>query len=134
MKSNKKAKSYVWVERAKVISALRRIFRTYPPYKEVLTRCKSEWFAKCKNGNMRRRVSFKCEQCGNISPRKGFAVDHHLPVIDVHSGFVDYNTFVARLFCPVVNLWGLCDTCHKAKSKEEAKERALTRKAKNNVK
>jgi len=129
MKSKKSKKPYVWVERAKVISALRRVFRTYPPYKEVLNRCKSEWFADCKNGNKRRRVSFKCETCNKVVPRKGFAVDHTDPVIAL-TGFVDYNTFIARLFCPIANLSGMCKTCHDRKSKDEASDRAKHRKAK----
>ncbi len=127
MKS-KKFKPYVWVERAKVISALRRIFRTYPAYKTVLDRCKSEWFAPCKNGNKKRRVSFKCELCKAIVNRKDFAVDHNDPVVDTKTGFRDYNTYVSRLFCSVDNLQGLCKNCHKGKTLSEAADRRYNKK------
>lgn len=121
-------KPYIWVERAKVISALRRIFRTYPAYQEVLRRCKNYWFYPCKNGNERMRVNFKCESCGDKVDRNKFAVDHTSPVLDPTTGFVDYNTFVSRLFCPVTNLTGMCKKCHDKKSKAENAQRRLTRK------
>lgn len=123
-------KPYVWVERAAVISALRRVFRRYPGFKLTRDRCKVEWYKECKNGNKARRVSYKCETCSIAVPSKDFAVDHILPVIDVNIGFIDYNTFTSRLFCDSVNLQGLCKPCHKLKCKQEAVERAKTRRAK----
>lgn len=121
-------KPYVWVERAKIISALRRIFRAYPPYKEVLNRCKSEWFKDCKNGNKLRRVNFKCELCGVIVDRKNFSVDHRDPVVDPIIGYVDYNTYVKRLFCDVKYLQGICKPCHYEKSQFENSQRRKAKK------
>lgn len=116
-------KKWTWVEQSAVITALRRIFRTYPPYQEVRNRCKVEWFEQCKNGNTRRRVSFKCETCTvNVTPLE-FVVDHTEPVVNVETGFVDYNTYVKRLFCPINNLSGMCKTCHNAKSLLENRSR-----------
>jgi 5-methylcytosine-specific restriction endonuclease McrA len=115
-------KSFVFVLRPAVISALRRLFRRWPPYKEVVDRCKEEHFIKSKHGKDMRRVRFSCEVCDAKVDRKQFAVDHIEPVIGL-SGFVNYDIFVERLFCPVENLQGICKTCHDAKSKLENKQR-----------
>jgi hypothetical protein len=121
-------KPYVWVEQAIVISALRRCFRRYPPYQAVRTRCKSEWFKKCKNGKLARRVSFRCEECSKLVPNKEFVVDHIDPVVSLETGFVDYNTYAKRLFCSIDNLTGKCKPCHKVKCALEMKTRAAKRK------
>lgn len=122
-------KSYMWAEQPVVISAMRKAFRRYPPYKTVRDRCKVEWYKTCKNGNKSRRVNFCCETCRAEVPAKEFKVDHTEPVVDPKEGFVDYNTYAKRLFCPIANLSGMCNTCHNAKSKHEAKVRALTRRS-----
>lgn len=124
----KSKKPYKWVEQPTVISAMRRSFRRYPPFKQVRDRCKVEWFQDCKNGNKKRRVSFKCEECGKAVDSKNFAVDHTVPVVDPITGFIDYNTYASRLFCSITNLRGLCKPCHTVKSKREAKQRAEARK------
>lgn len=125
----KKAKKpYHWVEQAVVISAMRRSFRRYPPFKEVRDRCKVEWFQPCKNGNQKRRVNFKCETCNKEVSAKAFFVDHTAPVVDVIEGFKDYNTYALRLFCPINNLTGMCKTCHDLKTKAENKQRRQNKK------
>lgn len=121
-------KPYTWVEQAVVIRALRRIFRMYPPYTAVRYRCRRERYEICKNGNQRKRVDFECETCNIRVSAKDFRVDHTSPVVDPNVGFVDYNTYVRRLFCSVEGLSGMCDPCHKRKCKDEAGIRAKTRK------
>jgi len=121
-------KPYVWVERAVVISAMRRAFRRYPPYQEVIKRCKREWFQDCKNGNKRRRIDMLCEQCGELGPAKvkkraHWVVDHTDPVVSVVDGFQGYDVYAKRLYCPIENLKGLCVRCHNEKSKKENAER-----------
>lgn len=125
MKSAKKP--YKWVEQAVVISAMRRSFRRYPPFKEVRDRCKREWFQPCKNGNKKRRVNFECETCHKEVSSKEFVVDHLEPVVAV-TGFVDYNTYAKRLFCSVKNLEGKCKLCHNEKSKLENRNRRQNKK------
>jgi 5-methylcytosine-specific restriction endonuclease McrA len=115
-----------------IYSALRRMFRRWPGYSEVLNRCKKEFFIKSKKGSDMRRVHFQCEECGDKVDRKKFAVDHIEPVIPLEglpivNGLPDYNVYIARLFCSKDNLQGLCESCHKEKTKLE---NALRRKLK----
>lgn len=45
-------------------------------------------------------------------------VDHVIPVIGPE-GFVDWNTFIDRLFTTKDNFQVLCKACHDAKTKDE---------------
>lgn len=114
---------YKWVEQAVVISALRRVFRRYPPYKDCLEAAKKEYFIQSKHGKSLRRVHFQCAHCKKMVVNKQKVVDHVDPVVSLKSGFVDFNTYVKRLFCSIDNLQVLCLNCHKAKSKAESAER-----------
>jgi len=51
--------------------------------------------------------------------RKELHVDHTEPVLDLEIGFVDWNTYIERLFCPVENLQALCKVCHGSKTMQE---------------
>lgn len=118
-----------WVLQAAVFSALRRIFRTYPPYSNVRNRAKEEFYIKSKKGKSLRRVRFKCEMCGKKYSSKNVAVDHIEPVIGISglkrqpNGDPDFNVYIARLFCSEENLQLLCSPCHANKSKNENKQR-----------
>ena len=37
----------------------------------------------------------------------------------IEHGFVDWNTYIERLFCPVENFQALCRVCHSAKTIQE---------------
>ena len=60
--------------------------------------------------------------------KKDIQVDHDIPVIDPIKGFEDWNIFVERLFCDPENLKLLCKPCHKVKTDEEKRVRAINRK------
>lgn len=130
----KAKKKRVWVLQAAVFSALRRIFRTYPPYRETLDEAKEEYFVASKKGTKMRRVRFACNKCGKKYARKGVSIDHDSPVIQVTgsprqpNGEIDYNVYIDRLFCTKDNLNCLCNKCHKEKSAIEVKQRAKFRK------
>lgn len=68
------------------------------------------------------RGKYKCNICQNIVGRKDIKVDHVIPVVDPTLGFVDWNTYIARMFAEDGGFQVLCDTCHDAKT---AGERAL---------
>lgn len=68
-------------------------------------------------------VQYQCGTCGQWTKSTAVAVDHIAPVIDVQTGFVDWNQFVARLFCGPENLQVICDPCHNAKTQAERIER-----------
>jgi hypothetical protein len=116
-----------WVLKAAVFSALRRAWGYSPLKKEALDKVKEEYYEKCKNGNSRRRVRFECEHCGKTYAQKGVQVDHIDPVVEL-SGFVDFNTYIDRLFCPSSGLQVLCKNCHKIKTLAEGKVRTKIRK------
>ena len=70
-------------------------------------------------------VQYLCAVCGTWVKSTAAAVDHIHPVVCVDEGFIDYNTFVQRLFCPKENLQVICSTCHEAKTLRERIERLI---------
>jgi hypothetical protein len=132
-KTEVKKKPYVL--QIQIISALRKCMRMYPPQKEVEKRCRVERQELCKNGNTRLRVDYRCEQCDRAFTKKDWCVDHIEPVIDPEIGFVDWNTYISRMFCPLTNMQGLCNykkdkdklfgkpSCHRVKTSLEQKTR-----------
>lgn len=70
-------------------------------------------------------VQYRCGVCGEWSKSTAVAVDHINPVIDVQAGFVDWNEFIARLFCGPENLQVICDPCHNKKTQAERIARLL---------
>lgn len=75
----------------------------------------------------KRRECLKASQCllCGLRKRKLFA-DHIFPVIDPQKGFQGWDTYISRMFDGT--LQPLCEKCHKAKSKEENKQRRLAKK------
>lgn len=66
---------------------------------------------------------YKCAHCQGEFTSTNIEVDHINPVVDPKIGFVDWNTYITRLFCEKSNYQALCKTCHKIKSAQEKKER-----------
>lgn len=93
-----------------IICALRKIFFYSPLRKECIE--------KAKVGEL-----YRCGITGKKHPINCVTVDHIIPVIDTQKGFVDWNTFIDRLFCPVQNLQCISKVEHAKKTKEEAKQR-----------
>lgn len=95
-----------------------------------------------------RRIIFECEQCATLYLDKDYvqnkngswrrrtmvAVDHVEPVVPI-TGFVDWNTEIARMFPQETGGFQcLCVYCHAKKSAEEAGQRAeFKRKEKQDV-
>lgn len=91
-----------------LIQKLRRISYQWPPRKEAI-----------KLGRVS-RGKYRCALCKgeNFGPKE-IQLDHILPVIDVHTGFIDYNTYIDRLFCDVGGWQICCRPCHQTKSNYE---------------
>lgn len=68
---------------------------------------------------------FECASCKQAFVDKDVQVDHKNPVVDPKVGFVDWETYMDRLYCEVSNLQVLCKKCHKEKT---ASERLLRKK------
>lgn len=95
---------------------IRRIFRYTNYYKDVLARTRWVDFS-----SGRKRVYHQCERCGDYCTSKERAVHHVEPVLDPDVGFVDFNTYFARMFTD--NLLLLCKECHKEAHAGDAKKR-----------
>lgn len=57
-------------------------------------------------------------------------MDHIDPVIDIDIGFVDWNTYIERLFVGVEGWQLLCTGCHQLKTSLEQEYRRATKKEK----
>jgi 5-methylcytosine-specific restriction endonuclease McrA len=102
------------IKHGRIIAALRRVWL----YSEVRRDCVRA--AKTSRGK------YKCNTCGKIFSMKEVQCDHKEGV----GKFVDWNTFIDRLFCPIENLQVLCKACHLIKSNEEKGLRKAATKAK----
>jgi 5-methylcytosine-specific restriction endonuclease McrA len=71
------------------------------------------------------RTEHLCAECGNWVFTSQISVDHVVPVIDPEIGFVDFNTYVSRMFCGRSNLKKKCDACHQAKTNAERFQKNL---------
>ena len=83
------------------------------------------------------RGIYKCARCArNKAPqlpcrhwkeskrkRNNAAVDHIDPVVDPAVGFIDWNTYIDRMFIEAEGYQVLCHKCHTAKTNAERKRR-----------
>jgi hypothetical protein len=109
-----------WTEarlKAFIIAVLRQGTRRYPPKYETLNAAKTE--KKINPKTKRLAQHYACAKCKKDWPQKEVQVDHVLPVVDPGQGFVDWNTYITRLFCDKDNLTVLCLQCHHEKTKGE---------------
>ncbi len=104
-----------------VISALRGAFRRWPPKFDVLKNA----YTELKVNPLTKRLAkhYRCAECGGEFPLRGVQVDHVVPVVDPAKGFIDWTTFIERLYAEAKKLQVLCTACHKLKSAEERKQR-----------
>lgn len=102
-------------------SAVRRTFSRSPMVREVMMKVRRErpWHLKDGSVAAKPRVEYLCSSCQQWHMGKNIQVDHATPVVDPETGFVDWNTFIDRLFCPIENLTVLCKNCHENKTNQE---------------
>lgn len=113
-----------------VIPKLRQASRFWPNKKEARNRAKVKVeVGVYKNGNSIYRTLYKCNVCGNNFDRRDTHMDHINPVIDPEVGFVDWNTYIARLFVEPEGYQCICVGCHKEKTEKENKTRKKKKKS-----
>lgn len=100
-----------------IISGLRAASRRYPPKYETLNEAKTEKKINVATGRLAQH--YKCNVCKDEFPATQIQVDHKKPVVDPKKGFVDWNTYIERMFCDKKNLQALCKGCHMKKSSQE---------------
>ena len=100
-----------------VRSAIRKSFARSEHYKEFLQGQRVEW----RQGN-RKRVSYKCNCCGELFKKTEINVDHIIPIgKETYRTLADAHYFYTLVYCPHSNLQVLCKDCHKDKTRREAK-------------
>jgi len=104
-----------------IINTLRRASYRWP------TRGQAEKRSRVERG------LYRCENpgCGHEGPRKDFAMDHVVPVVDPERGFVSFDEYIDRMFPDSPDLfWRLCHKCHDEKTAKENGVRKKTRASK----
>lgn len=116
-----------WNQEAAIRGALRRTFSRSPVIREVLFKVRREVPKYNQDGARSKKdaVQYRCNVCGNYVGSTKVSVDHINPVVSVSEGFVDFNTFIERLFCDATNLQVICDDCHNTKTQAERISRLL---------
>ena len=104
-----------------VVSVLRSGTRRYPPKYETLNAAKTEKKVNAKTGRIAQH--YKCAVCLSTFPAKDVQVDHIDPVVCLKKGFVDWDTYIKRMYVAADGLQVLCKPCHLIKSNEERKQR-----------
>lgn len=118
-KEKKKKKPYN--KEQSIRSALRRAFSTSPIVREVMALVRREIPKFNSDGRQSKKnsVQYLCSECQTWTKSSDISVDHIEPVIETGVGFVDWNTFVSRLFCSYDNLRVVCNPCHDKKTQAE---------------
>lgn len=93
--------------RSFVTQALRRAWMKSP----------ERYAVKARASHPKKRGWFVCENCKKKCEK--VIIDHIAPVVDTQAGFIDYNTLVLRMFCPVEGLMAICSSCSEKKTKAE---------------
>lgn len=110
-----------WTEaryRSFIISTLRRSSSRWGPRNECKKAARHE--EKLPSPTTGRPVFHcKCAGCGELFPETTCSVDHIQPVIDPHVGFVNWDTYIERMYCEAEGFQVLCTECHDNKTKEE---------------
>lgn len=101
--------------------ALRRAFARSPLVVEKMQESRREVPRYLKDGTRAKKnwVQRQCEVCGSWVGSTKISIDHKDPVVSVTDGFVDWNEFIDRLWCPKDNLQRICDSCHDVKTQKE---------------
>ena len=103
-----------------IINRLRQLHRYWDQKKVARDNAKVQIeVGTYKNGNPKYHTMYKCAHCFEVFERQDTQMDHIEPVVELEMGFVDWNTYVERLFCNAENYQCLCKGCHKIKTNLE---------------
>jgi hypothetical protein len=116
-----------------VIWQLRRLSYRWPARSEAFRNAaasRADFERANGKGKVTKRVRnfYWCALCEGVFTRKQVSADHIEPVIDPKKGFVDFNTYIVRLFCAASNFQIICDECHDGKTAKERKVRSRYKK------
>lgn len=120
MKYDSKFKSFI-------ISLLRRGTFRWKPRSEAKRKRRCV-IGKYKNG--KDKYGYKCDVCNGKFMDKDTIMDHIDPVVDPKTGFIDFDTYIVRMYCGEAGFQLLCSECADKKTREENEIRKETRQAK----
>ncbi len=113
---------------ARIKAALRTISVYWPPKKEARKLAEVKVLeGTFKNGKPKYTTKYRCASCSGLFKREETQMDHKEPVQAVE-GFVDWDTWIFRLFVEKEGYSCLCTSCHQAKSESENQIRRKNRK------
>ena len=69
-------------------------------------------------------MHYLCNHCQGSFVARDVQVDHISPVVSAIDGFVDWNTYIDRMFCEQDGYQVLCKECHNKKTAEERGQRS----------
>ena len=101
--------------------ALRRLFARSPVVREVMLKVRREVPKYNKDGGRSKKdsVQYQCAITGEWVGSTHVQVDHKVPVIAEDGTFVDWNTFIERLFCAPEHLQVVSKAAHQLKTNAE---------------
>lgn len=115
-------------ERNLLKGAIRRVFARSELRRQVINSCLID-----HEDNSRPRVKKWgiCAVCKVPTPKSYLVVDHINPVVPIDTSFeeMSLDTLVNNMWCDIINLQPICDTCHIVKSSAENKARRERKKA-----
>lgn len=103
-----------FIKKAWIIGALRKASYRYPPR------------YKAKNASKIGRNQYTCSTCHGVFGTREVQLDHLVPVVGP-DGFVDWNSYIERMFCDEEGFAVVCKPCHQIKTQAENKERRNVR-------
>jgi len=120
-----------------IVSNLRNASRWWKPKQQCIRKARvSLGKYRCAECNLvvpstKKGVYKTGKKAGKPKKIKNILADHKDPVVDPNVGFVNWDTFIERLFRE--DGWqALCEECHSAKTKEERSIGAARRKRESN--
>lgn len=117
--------------RSLIIPKLRDLSRYWPEKRKARNAAKVKvQIGTFKNGNPKYEIQYTCNSCQGVFKREETQMDHRVPVISVEDGWVSWDVYIERLFCPADNYQCLCIGCHEIKTALEKEYRQDVKKAK----
>lgn len=92
---------------------LRRASLQWPARNEALKRARKE------------RGKYQCAMCEELFPVQKVQLDHILPVVNVKTGFTNWDDYILRLLPDVDGFSVLCIQCHSNKTSIEDHQRTF---------